>query len=305
MEAAAQIFFSLSLSFGGLIAYASYNGEKNNCFADAIIISFANCGTSLFAGIAIFSILGHIACKKSNLCHEQFGNNTWENCTVDYFLSKGSGGTGLAFIAFTEAINHLPAPTFFSLLFFLMLITLGLGSMFGSLEGLVTSLRDMPFFKQRRQELVIVIVSVPGFLLGLGFTTYAGEYLVQLFNKFSVDIPIIVTGLFELICVVWFYGLDRFADDIEYMTGRRPYFVFHLLWKYVSPLFLVVMLVMSFYGMCANTPTYQVWDRVNAVTMQLPYPGWAVFVGVVVFIFSFSFIPGGMLLQLYRQYKPS
>ena len=36
-----------------------------------------------------------------------------------------------------------------------MLITLGLGSMFGSLEGLVTSLRDMPFFQKFRKELII------------------------------------------------------------------------------------------------------------------------------------------------------
>ena len=62
-------------------------------------------------------------------------------------MFQGGGGSGLAFVAFTEAINHLPASTVFSLLFFLMLITLGLGSMFGSLEGLVTSLRDMPFFQ--------------------------------------------------------------------------------------------------------------------------------------------------------------
>lgn len=59
LEAAAQIFFSLSLSFGGLIAYASYNDEKNNTLKDALIISFTNCGTSIFAGIAIFSILGY------------------------------------------------------------------------------------------------------------------------------------------------------------------------------------------------------------------------------------------------------
>ena len=65
---------------------------------------------------------------------------------------------------------------------------------------------------------MIVVVAIPGFLTGLGFTTYAGEYLVQLFNKFSVDIPILVIGLFELIFVVWMYGLDRYVD---YLIGQN------------------------------------------------------------------------------------
>ena len=56
---------------------------------------------------------------------------------------------------------------------------------------------------------LLVVVAIPGFLTGLGFTQFSGEYLVQLFNKFSVDIPILVIGLCELIIIVWFYGLDR------------------------------------------------------------------------------------------------
>ena len=58
LEAGTQIFFSLGLAFGGLIAYASYNPVNNNCTKDALIVAFTNCATSMFAGIVIFAIMG-------------------------------------------------------------------------------------------------------------------------------------------------------------------------------------------------------------------------------------------------------
>ena len=56
------------------------------------------------------------------------------------------GGTGLAFIAFTEAIDLLPASNFFAIMFFLMLITLALDSLFGGLESIMTSIMDFKIF---------------------------------------------------------------------------------------------------------------------------------------------------------------
>ena len=59
MDAATQIFFTLSLGFGALVAFASYMPIKNNCMRDAYTVVFINCGTSVFAGVVVFSILGY------------------------------------------------------------------------------------------------------------------------------------------------------------------------------------------------------------------------------------------------------
>ena len=59
MDAATQMFFTLSLGFGALVSFASYMPRKNNCVRDAYTVVLINCGTSIFAGIVVFSILGH------------------------------------------------------------------------------------------------------------------------------------------------------------------------------------------------------------------------------------------------------
>lgn len=51
-------------------------------------------------------------------------------------------GTGLAFIAFTEAMTHFPGSPLWSVMFFFMLINLGLGSMIGTMTGITTPVLD-------------------------------------------------------------------------------------------------------------------------------------------------------------------
>ena len=68
INAATQIFFSLGLGFGSLIAFASYNQPSTDCQKHAIIVSLINSSTSIFASVVTFSIYGFKATFNYESC---------------------------------------------------------------------------------------------------------------------------------------------------------------------------------------------------------------------------------------------
>lgn len=86
LEAGTQIFFSLGLAFGGLIAFSSYNPVNNNCYRDAVMVSLTNCFTSMFAGIVVFSIIGFKATMVYEKCLDT------RNSTIRELLGDGFQG---------------------------------------------------------------------------------------------------------------------------------------------------------------------------------------------------------------------
>ena len=78
-------------------------------------------------------------------------------------------GPGLAFIAYPEGIAMMPLAPFWSVLFFVMLFTLGVDSQFGMLETGVTALVDefRVLRRGRRKVVVVAVVCLVLFILGL------------------------------------------------------------------------------------------------------------------------------------------
>ena len=66
----------------------------------------------VFAGFAVFAPIGFLA--------QSLGE------PVETYAK--ASGPGLAFITYPQALSKMPASAFFSILFFLMLLALGLGS---------------------------------------------------------------------------------------------------------------------------------------------------------------------------------
>ena len=56
-----QVFFSLSLGFGVMIAYASFLPKKSDIVNNAFIISLLDAGTAFIGGLVVFSTLGYYA----------------------------------------------------------------------------------------------------------------------------------------------------------------------------------------------------------------------------------------------------
>lgn len=287
IDAASQIFFSLGPGFGTLLALASYNNFHNNCYFDAITVSIINCMTSFLAGFVVFAVLGYMA---------QAQGVSIENLPTN--------GPGLVFVVYPEVIATLDGSVFWSIIFFLMLITLGLDSTFGGLEAVITAICDeYPLMKRNRELFVLGLVLVC-FLGGLPTVTNGGQYVINLLDNHAAPISLLFICFIEAIAVNWFYGCQKFSNDIESMLGHQPGIFWKICWVGICPICLLILFVLS----C--------WKYEGLELMGYVYPPWAVAVGwcitassilciPVYGVYRFIITPGTLKQKVLRLIRPS
>lgn len=131
-----------------------------------MIVTTLDTFTSILGGCTIFGILGNLA------------HNLGES---DISKVIKSGGSGLAFISYPEAIAKFQfLPQMFAVLFFFMLFVLGVGSAVGLLSGVITNIMDhLPKGKFKYWQ-VAAIGSLVGFLTGLVYITPGGQWILTL-----------------------------------------------------------------------------------------------------------------------------
>jgi len=234
IEAYGQVFFSLSVGWGILIAYSSYLSRKTDVVNNAYITSCANCGFSFLAGFAVFSTLGFLATAVG----QPIGD------------LRGAGG-GLAFITYPTAIENFPGGGYvqvsIALGFFVMLFTLGLDSGFSIVEAVSTAMYDK--FRIRREMLVMLLCS-GGFLLGLIYCFGSGNYWLDITDKFLADYGLTLVALAQCILVAWVIPRTKFRELMDDINGRSELkvgrlWVFSL--RYVTPIVLSVLVLASLY----------------------------------------------------------
>ncbi|XP_069113904.1 sodium- and chloride-dependent transporter XTRP3A-like [Argopecten irradians] len=333
LDAATQIFYSFGLGFGGLIAFSSYNPRNNNCERDAIIVSLTNWFTAILASTVIFSVLGFKATTMYENCVERnmeklieiypewntttltmevykttFENNeTLMNSSLAHFrycnfhddLDKAAEGTGLAFIVFTQAINEFgPSAPFWSIIFFLMLLSLGIGSEFGTLEGVTTCIYDLeshPWLKKK--WLVSGVLCFISCLIGILFVLGSGSYWVALFDSYAGSFPLISVALTEAIAIGWVYGVNRFGDDLETMIGHQPHMYWKVVWKFIAPFLIAGLLTSTLISKFVKPITYKAYDKNVAEMTDRFYPWFAGLMAAFLVLVSVLCIPGVAILR--------
>lgn len=322
LDAGAQVFYAFSIAWGGLISFSSYNPVHNNCMQDAVILSAITGLTSIYAATVTYTIIGFRATEKYDNCinnNIMILSNTFEipednitesnfeavfnhlnssypdiipgldikTCDLQKLLSEGVEGTGLAFIVFTEAITKMPGSPMWSVLFFVMLLCLGLSTLFGNIEGVVVPLKDLRMLpKNWPQEALTGITCAVAFIISLLFAQDTGLYWVTVFDNFAGSVPLLTIGLFEMIAVVYIYGIDRFNEDLEFMIGHKPSLFWQVSWRFISPLTVLVILVFYLVTQAQEELTYLVWDPNSEgfpVMSSVPYPSW---INAVIFVLA-------------------
>jgi len=323
LDAANQVFYSFGLAFGSIISFGSYNPPNKNCVKDVLIITAANAFTAIYACAVIFSILGFKAVHLFEKCMEhdigilvtvypEFQNRLVEdipydeyrsamdgvfknhahtqlkNCSLVKELDDSAQGTGFAFIVMADVFTKIPGAPLWSALFFMMLLSLGLGSQIGILEGVMSTLFDQPSLKHIKKPVLVGCVAAVCFSIGLVFTTGAGEYWLTLFDSFGAT-GLTFIAFAELLSVMYVYGHEKFTKDIQAMTGVLPGLYWQLMWRYISPTFMATVIMSSTYFMLTNKPVYTAWNKTMAAGEKKEYPDWTL--GVAALLAMSSLIP--------------
>ncbi|XP_049801444.1 sodium-dependent nutrient amino acid transporter 1-like [Schistocerca nitens] len=270
-EAVTQAFFSLGVSFGTLIMYSSYNGFSHNIHRDAIIVTTMDTFTSLLAGCTIFAILGNL----------KYETNAAD---IDAVAKKGAE---LAFVSYPEAIAKFDfVPQLFSVLFFLMLFTLGIGSAVALEAAVMTIICDQ--FPKIKHWIIALVTCSLGFLAGLVYITPGGQWILTLVDFYGVQFVVFILATIEMIAIAWIYGVDNFCQDIEFMLNVKVSFYWRICWGFVTPVMLFVILLYTLINM--ESPQYHDMD----------FPASAYGAGWAIFLFAVLQVPFSVAYQFVK-----
>jgi SNF family Na+-dependent transporter len=226
--------------------------------------------TSFLYGVVVFAGLGYMANKL--------------NTSITSFIEEGSG---LVYIVYPEIIATFKGAPIFAAIFFIMLITLGIDSAFGGMEGMYTAIVDEYPFLKKHWILCRFLISIIPFLTCLPTVTYGGMYVVHWLDTFSVSPSVLIVVFLEVVAVTWIYGLDKFCLNIKEMNMKIPHFNWRYSWKYICPISLLAIIICTIVLQLSGTLQlgqykYPVWSTALGMIMNfialLPIPCYAVYV---------------------------
>ncbi|KOB66695.1 Transporter, partial [Operophtera brumata] len=134
-------------------------------------------------------------------------------------------GPGLAFVAYPEALLQMPVPQMWSILFFLMLFILGLGSQFAGIEAINTAIVDRWPHLRKNYWRVTAFTCFTCFILGIPMCFSGG--VLQWYWKavWTVIIPVASVAILAFIFSDWTapsyedYVFPLFADLLGWAVG--------------------------------------------------------------------------------------
>ncbi|CAK0846585.1 unnamed protein product [Prorocentrum cordatum] len=276
--ACGQILFSLSPGFGTAITMSSYTHPKENVFRTCMVVALSNSAFSLVGGFAIFSIVGNITYRinaAGGVLDEATGQ--FVSTTV---AEQAKAGPGLAFIALADGMRSFGSGTnVMSVLFFMVLFTLGLDSTFAWAETFVSYVEDRiassKVSSKPKRCTVVGCVCAVFYLVGLLYCTRMGNELLDTVDHYAASYFLLFGVAAEAVMFTFDFRWERLVAHVKVSTMGNPRtpngqdVVGSLFWRTVIPTTLPALSILLF--------AYTLRDDLSAAYGG--YPNWMLGIG--------------------------
>lgn len=235
LDAMGQLFYSLSIAMGIMIAYGSYMKKDVNLVKSVNQIEIFDTGIAMLAGLmiipAVFAFSG---------------------------VEGMSAGPGLMFIALPKVFNSLGKfGDFIGLIFFVMVLFAALTSAVSILEAIVSSMMDKFGWNRKKSTLVMAAATfVVSLVVCLGYNVWYFDLtlpngsvgqILDVLDYASNNILMPIVGLLTCLLIGWVAKPKTTIDEITLngeKFGRKGLYV--VMVKFVAPILLVVILLTGF-----------------------------------------------------------
>lgn len=227
LEAAGQIFFTLSVGIGVILTYASYLSKAD----DVVLSGTTAVATNEFAEV----ILGATIILPAAFVF--FG-------PTDIQTVASSGIFNLGFVTMPLIVNHLPFSEIMGFFWFFLLFLAGITSSVSLAQPAVAFLEDE--FNISRKK-AVGIFAIAAFVLCQPAIFFLRNGVVDELDFWGGTFFLVLFATVEVILFSWVFGMNKAWDEIHHGADMRVPRIYRFIIKYVTPLFLFFILGMWFW----------------------------------------------------------
>ncbi|HXI20295.1 MAG TPA: sodium-dependent transporter [Gemmatimonadales bacterium] len=230
LAATGQIFFTLSVGMGSLQAYASYLTRKD----DLVLSGIATASTNETAEVVL-------------------GGSLAIPAVVTFFGVAGAvaiahgGAFDLGFIAMPLVFNQLPGGAMMAkaagVMWFGLLFFAGITSSVAMATPVLAFFEENFGWRRSRSAIAIGALAVA---LGLLHIVYNTRGFLDEWDYWAGTFGLVILALVETVLFVWVYGPDNMWRELHEGAQVRIPAAFKTIMTYVTPVFLIVMMVWWF-----------------------------------------------------------
>ena len=236
LAAMGQLFYSMSIAMGIMIAYGSYMKKSVSISSSVKQIAAFDTGIAFFAGLMVIPAVFSFSGGDPNM------------------LGKGPG---LMFITLPKVFASIDgvAGSIIGILFFVLVFFAAITSSISLMEAIVSVIRDRFGWSRKRTCLVVllgcVLLGLPsslgfGLLKDISVTTPNGVMtILDIFDFLANSVIMPIIALITCIFVGYVLKPKALIEEIE-LTGKfTEKKLFTVMIKYIAPIFIVLILVSS------------------------------------------------------------